>query len=63
MMLIHPAVVITPVSHSFAQLEAPTALSEGKWVYYEESFEDVFVLNQQAGGIQFNVTPADNPGD
>lgn len=58
MMLIHPAVVITPVSYSFAQLEAPSALSEGKWVYYEESFEDVFVLNQQAGGIQFNITPA-----
>lgn len=57
MMLIHPAVVITPVSYSFAQLEAPSALSEGKWVYYEESFEDVFVLNQQAGGIQFNITP------
>ena len=56
MMLIHPLVVITPVSYSFAQLEAPSALSEGKWVYYEESFEDVFILNQQADGIQFNVT-------
>lgn len=56
MMLIHPLVVITPVSYAFAQLEAPSALSEGKWVYYEESFEDVFILNQQADGIQFNIT-------
>ena len=56
MMLIHPLVVITPVSYTFAQLEAPSALSEGKWVYYEESFEDVFILNQQADGIQFNIT-------
>ena len=57
MMLIHPLVVITPVSYAFAQLEAPSAMSEGKWVYYEESFEDVFILNNQADGIQFNVTP------
>lgn len=55
MMLIHPGVIITPVSYTFAQLEAPSALSEGKWVYYEESFEDVFILNKQADGIQFNV--------
>lgn len=56
MMLVHPNVVITPVSYTFAQLESPSALSEGKYVYYEESFEDVFILNQQKGGIQFNVT-------
>lgn len=56
MMLVHPLVVITPVSYTFAQLEAPSALSEGKFVYYEESFEDVFILNQQKAGIQFNVS-------
>lgn len=56
MMLVHPLVVITPVSYAFSQLEAPSALSEGKWVYYEESFEDVFILNKQADGIQFNIT-------
>lgn len=56
LMLVHPNVVITPVSYTFAQLEAPSALSEGKYVYYEESFEDVFILNQQKDGIQFNIT-------
>ena len=56
MMLIHPLAVITPVSYTFAQLEAPSALSEGKWVYYEESFEDVFILNNHADAIQFNIT-------
>lgn len=55
MMLVHPMAVITPVSYTFAQLEAPSALSEGKWVYYEESFEDVFILNNLADAIQFNV--------
>lgn len=58
MCLIHPSVVITPVSYSFAQLEEPSAMSEGKYVYYEESFEDVFILNQQKAGIQMNVTAA-----
>lgn len=56
MMLIHPLSVITPVSYTFARLDAPNALSEGKYVYYEESFEDVFILNKKADGIQFNVT-------
>ena len=56
MMLVHPLVVLTPISYTFSQLEAPSALSEGKWVYYEESFEDVFILNKQADGIQFNIT-------
>ena len=58
MFLVHPLVVLTPVSYTFAQLEAPSALSEGKWVYFEESFEDVFILNNQADGIQFNITSA-----
>lgn len=56
MFLVHPITVITPISYTFAQLEDPSALSEGKYVYYEESFEDVFILNQQKGGIQFNIT-------
>lgn len=57
MMLIHPLAVITPVTYSFSQLSAPSALSEGKYVYYEESFEDVFILNKKADAIQFNITP------
>lgn len=56
MMLIHPQAVITPVSYAFAQLEEPSALSEGKWVYYEESFEDVFIINNHADAIQMNVS-------
>lgn len=56
MFLVHPLAVITPVSYTFAKLDAPSALSEGKYVYYEESFEDVFILNKKAGAIQFNVT-------
>lgn len=58
MFLVHPSAVITPVSYTFSQLDEPSAGSEGKFVYYEESFEDVFILNKRADAIQFNLAPA-----
>lgn len=58
MMLILPTAVITPVSYSFSKLDAPSAITEGKYYYYEESFEDVFILNKKADAIQFNITAA-----
>ena len=58
MFLVHPLAVITPVSYTFAKLDEPSAGSEGKYIYFEESFEDVFILNKKADAIQFNVTPA-----
>lgn len=57
MFLVHPIAVITPVSYTFAQIDEPSAGSEGKYIYYEESFEDVFILNKKSGAIQFNITP------
>ena len=56
MFLVHPTAVITPVSYQFAQLDAPSAMTQGKYFYYEESFEDVFILNNHADAIQFNIT-------
>lgn len=56
MFMVHPAAIITPISYTFAQLEAPSALSEGKYVYYEESFEDCFILNNLADALMFNIT-------
>lgn len=56
MMLVHPDAVITPVSYQFAQLDQPSAVTEGKYIYYEESFEDVFILNKRADALQFHVT-------
>ena len=56
MMLIHPESVITPVSYEFACLDEPSASTGGKYVYYEESFEDVFVLANRANGIAFVVS-------
>ena len=56
MFLVHPLAVITPVSYTFSRLDPPSAMSEGKYVYYEESFEDVFILANKANAIQFNVS-------
>ena len=56
MFLVHPLAVITPVSYTFSRLDAPSAGSEGKYIYYEESFEDVFILNKKSEAIQFNIT-------
>lgn len=58
MFLVHPTAVITPVSYEFAQLDAPSATTNGKYYYFEESFEDVFILNMRKGALQFNVTAA-----
>lgn len=55
MALIHPSAVITPEKYVFAQLDAPSAGSEGKYVYFEEAYDDVFVLNKRLDAIQFNV--------
>ena len=54
--LVHPSAVITPERYSFVNLTEPTALTEGKYYYYEEAYEDVFILNKKADGLAFNIT-------
>lgn len=55
MFLVHPTAVITPVNYQFAALDEPCAKTQGKWYYYEESFEDVFILNKKADAIDFVI--------
>ena len=55
MLLVHPTAVITPEKYAFAQLDPPSAGSEGKYVYFEESYDDVFVLNKRIHAIMFNT--------
>lgn len=55
MFLVHPSAVITPENYAFSQLDPPSAGSEGKWVYFEESYDDTFVLNKRIDAIAFNV--------
>ncbi len=61
MFLVHPLSVVTPVSYQFAKLDEPSALTHGKYFYYEESFEDVFILNNMADGLQFHITAHEDP--
>lgn len=55
MLLLHPSSILPIVSYEFAQLESPSAMSQGKYVYFEESFEDVFILNKRVDAIQICV--------
>ena len=55
MLLIHPTAVFTPVSYSFSGMQTPTAATQGKYYYYEESFEDTFILNNKKHAIKFNI--------
>lgn len=54
--LVHPSAVITPEKYSFVNLAEPSAVTNGKYYYYEEAYEDVFILNKKVDGIAFNIT-------
>lgn len=56
MLLVHPSAVITHEKYSFAKLDEPSAGSEGKWVYFEESYDDAFILNNRKDAIMFNTS-------
>lgn len=58
MFLINPLAVITPMVYNFVRLDEPSAGTQGKYDYYEESYEDVFVLPLKKDAIQFVVDPA-----
>lgn len=56
MLLIDPNAVITPVSYEFSVLDQPSGVTEGKYLYFEESDEDVFILNERKDALQFVVS-------
>lgn len=55
MFLVHPSAVITPVNYEFAQLDPPSAGSDGHYVYFEESEEDVFILPNKDDALSFVI--------
>ena len=55
MFLVHPSAVIPAIAYEFAKLDEPSAMSQGKYVYFEESFEDMFIYDEKHNGIQFVV--------
>lgn len=56
MFLVHPSSIITPVNYETASLDAPSAITKGKWVYFEESDSDVFILPNKQYGVEFLVS-------
>lgn len=60
MFLVHPSAIITPVNYETALLQDPSAVTKGKYVYFEESDGDVFILPHKEGGIEFFVTNLEN---
>lgn len=55
MFLVHPSAVLPFANYTFSQLGEPSTLSEGKYTYFEESFEDIFLLDHKVDGVQFVV--------
>jgi len=56
MMFVHPLSVLPVSQYAQALLDNPSALTNGQYYYFEEAFEDVFILNQRADAIAFHVT-------
>ena len=55
MFLIHDSAIIPAINYEFAGFDAPTAKTAGKYVYYEEFFADMFILNNRVDAISFVV--------
>lgn len=55
--LIHPTAIFAPQKYDFVSVQDPTALSKGKYLYYERLYWDVFVLEKRAPGISLLVEP------
>ena len=53
MLLVHPGAVVAPVTYRFARLDPPNAVTEGKYLYFEESAEDVFLIGSKAEAVAF----------
>ena len=55
MMLIYNGVQIAPEKYTFAGFDSPSAKSSGNWLYYEQAYNDVLLLNTKTAGIQFVI--------
>ncbi len=57
MILVHPLSIISPQKYEFVSLDAPSAKTGGKYLYYERKYWDVFAIERKLPGIEFNITP------
>jgi len=56
MLLGHNSAVATPVKYTSVRLDAPAAISDDKWIYFERAYEDVFVLQHKRPALAFHIT-------
>lgn len=61
MMLIYNGVQIAPEKYTFAGFDSPSAKSSGNWLYYEQAYNDVLLLNTKTAGIQFVIADKTAP--
>ena len=55
MILIHPNAIISPQKYEFVSLDAPSARTGGKYLYYERKYWDVFAIERKVPGMAFNI--------
>lgn len=58
MILVHPESILSPQKYELVSVDNPSAVTGGKYLYYERKYWDVFILEPKAKGIAMVVTPA-----
>lgn len=53
--LIHDTSLYAPQRYEFVSLDAPSAATGGKYLYYERKYWDVFLIPVRVSGVKFNV--------
>lgn len=55
MILIHPLSLLSPMNYEFVSLDQPSAKTGGKYLYYERSYWDVFLIERKILGVKINA--------
>lgn len=61
MFLVHPSLILPICNYAFSGVEAPSVHSQGKYLYFEEFFTDVFILDKKAEAVQYVIPKATEP--
>ncbi|WEV40354.1 capsid protein [Lactobacillus sp. ESL0681] len=56
MFLIYNGIQLAPEKYSFSGFDQPSAANSGNYLYYEESYNDVLLLQTKTAGIEFVVS-------
>lgn len=56
MLIVDPWAMIAPVVYETSMMDPPSAKTEGKWLYFERYYYDVFALNNRRAGVLANIS-------